>query len=394
MKETHDVYSQQRPCTKHAPERLAGLAEGASPVLSVVVCTYNRAGLLATVLQTLCTQTADRSDYEVIVVDNNSSDATRQVVQRFQRDCVGVHYRFEPRQGLSHARNRGWQEARGRYVAYIDDDCRVPNSWVALAKNVIDRIGPAAFGGPYSAWYNAPKPRWFRDAYGSHVQGDVARELAWWEFLDGSNIMIRRTLLERLNGFRAGLGMVGTTLGYGEETELLRRIRAIVPRETIHYEPTLQVEHLVGAEKMSLWWMAKQRFIGGRSTYHVFGPDPNCRDGGWAVCSRAGRVLGALALDCIRAAFRVERTRYPHMQNYFCERVLPHLQNLGRIHEQCCRRAGRPQHQAPGAAPPAAPPATVPWTELTPKRTGPQTRGEAKRPKATSSAGFHAMSPG
>lgn len=154
-------------------------------LISVILCTYNRADLLATALQTLCEQSLDKREYEVIVVDNNSADETRQVAEAFCRDYANVRYVFETRQGLSHARNRGWREARGEYVAYTDDDCKLPSQWLAVAKQVIEEISPGVLGGPYFAFYNTPKPRWFKDSYGSRDLGDQARALTTSEFLVG-----------------------------------------------------------------------------------------------------------------------------------------------------------------------------------------------------------------
>jgi glycosyltransferase involved in cell wall biosynthesis len=286
------------------------------------------------VLQTLCRQSAAPTDHEIIVVDNNSSDGTRNVAEAIGRRHPHVRYCPEPRQGLSHARNRGWRQARGRYVAYVDDDSQVTDSWVATAADVIRRVGPAVFGGPYSALYASPKPRWFRDAYGSSMKGDEARALTRHEFLDGSNLVIRRSLLERLGGFDCGLGMAGSKLAYGEETELQRRIRAAVPEAVIYYEPALHVYHLVRAEKMTIRWMARRHFVSGRSVYHVFGGAPGCAGGRWVLWKQAVRTLGALSADLVRAVLRRDRTRFPYVQNYLCERVFPHLQRLGRIHEQ------------------------------------------------------------
>ena len=90
------------------------------PVISVVVCTYNRADLLASVLQSLCEQTLNCSHYEIIVVDNNSGDNTRAVTEDYCRRYPNVHYYLETSQGLSNARNHGWQVAKSKYVAYLD----------------------------------------------------------------------------------------------------------------------------------------------------------------------------------------------------------------------------------------------------------------------------------
>jgi len=91
-------------------------------MISVIVCTYNRAELLRELLPTLCEQTVAFTQYEVIVIDNGSTDHTKTVAAVFAARYPQVRYCYEPRQGLSHARNRGWQEAKGDYVAYIDDD--------------------------------------------------------------------------------------------------------------------------------------------------------------------------------------------------------------------------------------------------------------------------------
>jgi len=81
--------------------------------LSVIICTYNRAELLKNVLQDVCEQTLADSEFEVIVVDNHSTDQTRAVAESFSQRYPNIRYCFEAQQGLSHARNRGWREARG-----------------------------------------------------------------------------------------------------------------------------------------------------------------------------------------------------------------------------------------------------------------------------------------
>ncbi len=134
------------------------------PLISVVVCTYNRVNLLADALHTLCHQTLDRSEYEVMVVDNNSSDNTREMVDEFCRRFSHVRYCFEPKQGLSYARNRGWREARGEYVAYVDDDARAGENWLKTALVLIANTKPAplCLGGPILPFYSTTKPIWFK----------------------------------------------------------------------------------------------------------------------------------------------------------------------------------------------------------------------------------------
>jgi len=114
-----------------------------------VICTHNRADLLADVLETICKQSLTAPGYEIIVVDNDSEDDTRRVTEAVSHRYSNVRYILEPRCGLSHARNRGLREANGQYVAFMDDDCKAPTHWLAVAKEIIDRVKPAVFGGPY-----------------------------------------------------------------------------------------------------------------------------------------------------------------------------------------------------------------------------------------------------
>ena len=191
-------------------------SENTGPLISVIICTYNRAEFVGTALKSLCQQTAEKTQYEVIVVDNNSEDNTRVVTEGFRRSNPNIRYCSEMRQGLSHARNRGWQEANGSYVAYIDDDCKVPTHWLNIAIEIIDQLLPAAFGGPYYAFYKSPKPYWWKDSYSSFEQSLTPRSLRRLEYLRGGNIFIRRSLLEAIGGFDSRFGMVGQKLAYGE----------------------------------------------------------------------------------------------------------------------------------------------------------------------------------
>ncbi|MGH8639481.1 MAG: glycosyltransferase family A protein, partial [Burkholderiales bacterium] len=101
----------------------------AAPLVSVVLCTFNRSQLLGGAVEALLRQDPETPAYEVIVVDNNSTDATRDVIEGFLPGGR-VRYQFESRQGLSVARNRGIEIARGDIIAFTDDDVRVRPAWV------------------------------------------------------------------------------------------------------------------------------------------------------------------------------------------------------------------------------------------------------------------------
>lgn len=302
--------------------------------ISVIVCTYNRVELLEGALQSLCEQTLKPSEYEVIVVDNNSNDGTAPVVADFCRRYGNLHYCFERQQGLSHARNRGWREARGKYVAYIDDDCRAPADWLAVAREVIGQLSPAVLGGPYFPFYVTPRPAWFKDGYGSSYKGEEAKPLAQNEYLSGGNVFFRRSLLEGLDGFDACFGMCGDSLGYGEETVMQRRIRASRPDELIYYDPKLYVYHLVSPEKMSLRWVARRRFVDGRYSYLVFLRDTTERASQARLLRHIVRTVCGFACDVVVGGLMRDRTRYPYLQNYLYEHAFSRLGQLGQLYER------------------------------------------------------------
>lgn len=311
-----------------------------SLAISVVICTYNRAELLANGLQTLCEQTLALTDYEVIVVDNNSQDNTRAVVKDFCRRYPNIRYFFESQQGLSHARNRGWREAKAAYVAYIDDECKVPSQWLATARQIIDRLSPAVFGGPYYGYHNSIPPRWWKESYEAFVPYATARVLSDGKYLRGGNIFIKRRILEFLEGFEIALGMSGNKVAYGEESHFQRRVRTALPDELIYYDPRLYAYHLVRPEKMSWRYILSSRFSSGRHIYTVY----------WDNMPQTNRLiyiqlLAKAIVTCLRflanlvsGALLRDRKRYPYLQNYLYENTFGHVQTLGLIYERCIHK--------------------------------------------------------
>jgi glycosyltransferase involved in cell wall biosynthesis len=310
------------------------LESAAHPAISAVVCTYNRADLLAGALQSLGEQTLPSSDYEVIVVDNNSSDHTLAVAEGFCRRHSNIRYCLEPQQGLSHARNRGWQEARGEYVAYTDDDCKVPEQWLEVAKEVIERVSPGVFGGPYYAYCNTSKPRWLKDTYFSRNFGDHPRFLSQSEYLSGNNIFFRRSLLRTLGGFDPKLGMAGQKIAYGEETALIQRIRTSMPDQLIYYEPKLYLYHLARTDKMTMRWIVLQPFHAGRYSYKILRGDLPKGTNTFLLLGKTVVRLLLLGADLVYGAFFRNRARYPYFQNYLFEHTSRYLRALGSYYAQ------------------------------------------------------------
>lgn len=329
------------------------------PTISVAVCTLNRADMLRRVLEDLCAQTADPERYEVLVVDNGSSDDTAQVARRMAREHGNVRYVLEERTGLSHARNRAWREARGRYVGYVDDDCRVPPHWVEAALELIEERRPAALGGPYYPFYEGPKPAWFRDEYATNCPGDEPRTLEPEELkLTGGNMVLRRDLLEALGGFQPALGMAGRRISYGEESALFAAMGRQMPDQVQYYSPRLWVRHLVPERKMRWPWLFRSHFTTGMTQYSI---RPAYRRS-----LPSGRVRGRLRLawlmarqvlvvlwHILRAFAARDREAYPRAGNYLYEIVL--LRKVRRLGQMWAAMLGRPllaTARTPGRTPP------------------------------------------
>jgi len=313
--------------------------ELSSPLISVVICTYNRVDVFVDALKTICNQTLDASFYEVIVVDNNSSDNTAHVAKDFCERFPNVRYCLESKQGLSHARNRGWREAQGEYVAYIDDDCKVPEQWLAEAKDIIERFSPGVFGGPAYAFYNTPKPCWFKDSYGSHEPFKDARILKNKECIKifGMNMCFRRALLEAIEGFDIRLGMCGKKIAYCEETALILHVLNTMPDELIYYDPELYVYHLVQKERMTVCWLVRSWFTMGQ--YSNCCSDMVCTESKVQLNERLHHSkwilqLGVIAKNIVHSALRRNRMRYPYFQNYLYECTYRHLFKLGKLYGQ------------------------------------------------------------
>lgn len=290
--------------------RGGGLAVADSPLISAVICTYNRADLLAGAIESLLEQTLNPAHREIIVVDNASTDGTRAVVEQFAPD--GVRYVLETRQGLGYARNRGWQEARGEFVAYIDDDARAHPALLERALGLLQTADPdpLCVGGAILPFYTQPEPDWFKDEYEIRTWGAEARALTPGETFSGPNMVWRRDVLARYGGFPVDRGVTGDYLAVGEETGLFDRIWQAEPAPCFFYSPDLVVYHWVAPVKLSVGYRLKRSFITGQDeALHRAHSEPRLRF--WA------RHLYHLAAGVLRAL--PARFRHRYWQNWVYE---------------------------------------------------------------------------
>lgn len=261
------------------------------PAVSVVLCTYNRSQLLANALDALLRQVNDTPPYEVIVVDNNSVDATRAVVERCLASGV-VRYAFEPRQGLSLARNHGSSVARADLIAFTDDDVCVSSTWIqSIVQAFTDNPDADMVGGKVEPVWEDTPPLWLREA------GDAPLALA--DFgedafritsepsvcLIGANVAVRRRAFERAGGFSPTVQRVRGGIGSTEDHDF--QLRALGLGACAMYEPRIVVRAPVPRERlMKQYHRAWHR---GHGRFYALMRDPSFER------SRLGTFLGVPA---------------------------------------------------------------------------------------------------
>ena len=245
-----------------------------SPTLdaTVLIATYNRSAFLERTLHSLAAlAVAPGRRWEAIVVDNNSTDATREVAQRCAAAFpVPLRYLFEPRQGRSSALNAGIAAANGDVIAMTDDDVRVETGWLDAACDALAAPSDVAYaGGPVRPMWEAPPPRWLDltrgDLWGTiAIQDHGAEPFVYEERRKvplGANMAARRELFERAGLFRADLGRTTGRVLLGQEVpELLLRARAAGLRG--RYVPAMAVHHHIPASRLTRryfrrWWFGK-----------------------------------------------------------------------------------------------------------------------------------------
>ena len=224
-------------------------------------------------LASLANQSAEKNIFEVIVVDNNSTDETHERVSRFVLANNNSRLVSEPQQGLSHARNRGWREARAEWVAYIDDDALACENFVERILFIITKYDFDCFGGRYVPWYRYGKPDWFRDEYGSSRIDQSTLGILEKGHLSGGIMVMRKSVISQFNGFPPFLGMSGNTVSYGEETYVQTLFRKAGKR--IGYDPELVIRHLVPKHKMRVGWFLSSGFQRGKVSWQSVGKKPS-----------------------------------------------------------------------------------------------------------------------
>jgi glycosyltransferase involved in cell wall biosynthesis len=252
-------------------------------MISVCICTYNRAKNLRRALVSLAGQNYDNTRItEVLIIDNNCSDGTVNVVAEFQ-ERLPIRRVIESQQGLAHARNRAVAEFRGDVLLFTDDDVTFETGWLSAYQEAIRRF-PAAgyFGGRILPDWGAVKPRWVGDEPLPLIDG----VLVWFDHGPetrpigcmesppfGASFAIRRQLFDKVGVFRMDLGTGGIGLGRGEETEFLMRARDTGAQGV--YVGEAVCFHAYDRSRLTPFALYRYGIASGRSHNAIFAR-PNC----------------------------------------------------------------------------------------------------------------------
>jgi glycosyltransferase involved in cell wall biosynthesis len=245
--------------------------EGATASIDLIVCTYDNAALLDRTLSAIARQRVSSSvRWQVLVVDNNCTDATPEVVERHQRSGeIPLRAIREPRQGLTPARLCGVRNTAGEWIAFVDDDCLLAEDWVEqAARFAAGHPACGAFGGQVILeWEMDPPPyvRRRRYAYAGKHHGETAHRRPW---LAGAGMVVRRAALADCGWVDRQFleDRIGKRTVSGGDMEVGLRIAA---RHEVWYNPACKLRHVVPAHRMTRRYLRRVTFGLGASRHNA-----------------------------------------------------------------------------------------------------------------------------
>jgi glucosyl-dolichyl phosphate glucuronosyltransferase len=242
--------------------------------ISVVLGTYNRAESLAAALRSFSSlDSPPWLKWELVVVDNNSTDGTRKVVEEFSKQArFPVRYIFERRQGRSAALNAGITEANGEVVVFTDDDVLLHKDWLVNLKSTFDQYDCEAVAGRVVPLWNHPKPDWLEmDGHFAITNFDLGDEVKQIGIPPlGANSAFRRGVFARHGLFRLDLGVSGERHTITcDDTEFGERL--IRAGEKMVYCPTAIVYHPVDPNRTTKTYFLSWYYYNGVSLTRSFG---------------------------------------------------------------------------------------------------------------------------
>jgi glycosyltransferase involved in cell wall biosynthesis len=264
-------------------------ASSATPKISAIICTHNRDRYLAKAIDSLLTQTCD--DYEILVIDNASTDNTRQVVEPYLSN-PRFRYHYEAQVGLSVARNTGSKLSNAPILAYLDDDAIASPQWLQTFIDAYHQDEKLAIsGGKVNLIWEDQPPTW--------ISENLSGNLGFYDLGDrplrieqpgltprGLNYGIRRSFLDQVGGFDLNLGRVGKNLLSNEELHMTNL--ALQSGWHVSYLPEAIAGHHVAPERVKRGWFLERGWWQGISECYR---EQLAGEAGWGQLGRGGERL-------------------------------------------------------------------------------------------------------
>ena len=260
-----------------------------APRASAILCTLNRGPKIRETVDSLLAQHDVAGGFEILIVDNASSPANAAVL----RDLAAAHperirYELEPVVGESSARNRAIHTARGRYLAFLDDDAVAPPEWLgALLAPFEAGTAVGGTGGPIRLRYEEPPPAWvdadFTPFLSAFDAGGEPIDLHYPDYPRGANMAFDREVFAKAGDFSLHYGRKADCLLSYSETEMYYRVERAGFR--VVYAPDAWVDHIVAPGRCTPEWFHRRIHWQGRS----MGRFEVEHDGRMAVLARAPR---------------------------------------------------------------------------------------------------------
>ena len=222
------------------------------PLISIIICTYNRQKFIGECLECLSRQSLDPGKWEVIIIDNQSTDDTAAIVKTFIQNHPALPFRyvFEEKKGLSYARNRGITEAASGLICFIDDDAEaVPG----FAETIVDfmQMHPEASGAGgrvLPKYSEVPQPKWMNKYLAGFIglvdHGEPPRIFTGrMKYPIGCNMTYRKEWLTRAGGFNNELTF------RGDDKHIYNVVSKLNP--AVYYLPKALVYHNIDAARLS-----------------------------------------------------------------------------------------------------------------------------------------------
>jgi len=238
-------------------------------MISVIVCTYNREKLLVSCIDSLVNQNCHPGDYEIILINNCSTDnSEQQCIKNIQQHSnLQIRYFLETKQGLSNARNRGIRESMGNIITFIDDDAFADRDYIYNIKKDFRTSGMVAGGGKILPQWENKRPKWMSCFLLPLVSvldmGDQIIAFKGEKYPIGANMFFRKSLFEKTGLFDPMLGRSKKNMIGNEEKDLFLKIKKLGYK--ICYFPNITVHHYITKERTKTSFIKKQAIGIGQS---------------------------------------------------------------------------------------------------------------------------------